>query len=115
METWYVLEDGTPVAPEDVAPDEKGQLVTKDGRAVARRPGVNAYSTRSLDPDAERAAQRERAAAEREKAKADTAAAAEKAKAKADAEAAKAKAAKADEEKAGAKYENRAMKTSEGE
>lgn len=35
--TWYVLEDGSVVDPNDVAPDETGVLRHKDGVAVAMR------------------------------------------------------------------------------
>jgi 4'-phosphopantetheinyl transferase EntD len=37
-ETWYVLEDGTPADPNEVAPDDKGVLRHKGGRAVAIGP-----------------------------------------------------------------------------
>lgn len=37
-ETWYVLEDGTPADPNEVAPDKKGVLRHKDGAAVAIGP-----------------------------------------------------------------------------
>lgn len=45
--TWYVLEDGNAVDPNDCAPDDKGVLRHKDGVAVAMR--GNAYSSRSVD------------------------------------------------------------------
>lgn len=35
MDTWYVLEDGSPGDPAEVSPDEAGVLRHKDGRAVA--------------------------------------------------------------------------------
>lgn len=37
-ETWYVLEDGTPANPNDVAPDDSGRLVHKSGVPVAVGP-----------------------------------------------------------------------------
>ncbi len=45
--TWYVLEDGSTVDPNDCAPDDKGVLRHKDGVAVATRGG--AYSSRGVD------------------------------------------------------------------
>jgi hypothetical protein len=53
FETWYVLEDGASADPADVATDKNGVLRHKDGRAVATR--GNAYSSRGVDTDAERA------------------------------------------------------------
>lgn len=35
MDTWYILEDGTPGDPAEIAADENGVLRHKDGRAVA--------------------------------------------------------------------------------
>jgi len=52
-ETWYVLEDGTYADPNDVAPDDMSVLRHKSGVAVAMRGQVP--STRSVDPDEERA------------------------------------------------------------
>lgn len=40
METWYVLEDGDVVDPNDVAPDESGRLVHKSGVKVAMKGSV---------------------------------------------------------------------------
>jgi hypothetical protein len=51
-ETWFVLEDDSVGDPMDVAPDAKGVLRHKDGRAVAMAPhgprsrGVNAEAER---------------------------------------------------------------------
>lgn len=52
-ETWYVLEDGKVADPADVGHDDAGNLVHKSGVPVARR--GDAYSSRSVDPDEERA------------------------------------------------------------
>jgi hypothetical protein len=52
-ETWYVLEDGAAVHPSEVTADESGRLVHASGVAVALR--GDAHSSRSVDPDAERA------------------------------------------------------------
>lgn len=52
-ETWYKLEDGSVVDPNEVAPDKRGRLRHKDGRAVAMRGQVP--STYSVDPGEERA------------------------------------------------------------
>lgn len=52
-ETWFVLEDGTYADPNEVAPDKAGKLRHKSGVAVAMRGDVP--STRSVDPDEERA------------------------------------------------------------
>lgn len=46
-DTWYVLEDGTTVDPNEVAPDKDGVLRHKDGVAVAMRSGVP--HTRGVD------------------------------------------------------------------
>jgi hypothetical protein len=56
-ETWFVLEDGTYVDPNEVAPDEMSVLRHKSGVAVAMRGQVP--STRGVDPDKERAKVRE--------------------------------------------------------
>jgi hypothetical protein len=45
--TWYVLEDGSVVDPNDCSPDDKGVLRHKDGVAVAKR--GDAYSSRGVD------------------------------------------------------------------
>jgi hypothetical protein len=50
--TWYVLEDGNVVDPNECAPDEAGNLRHKDGVAVARRGDV--YSSRSVELPADR-------------------------------------------------------------
>lgn len=52
-ETWYVLENGDVADPRDVAPDKSSVLKHKSGAAVAMRGDVP--STRSVDPDEERA------------------------------------------------------------
>jgi hypothetical protein len=52
-ETWYVLEDGSVVDPNECAPDEAGRLVHKSSAAVAMRGHVP--STRGVDPEEERA------------------------------------------------------------
>jgi len=52
-ETWYVLEDGTYASPADCSPDKAGVLKHSDGRKVAMRGDVP--SSRSVDPDEERA------------------------------------------------------------
>ncbi|MFZ4605162.1 MAG: hypothetical protein ACOYM5_02790 [Caulobacter sp.] len=51
-ETWYLLEDGSVVDPNDVAPDETGALRHKDGVAVAMR--GDAPSSRGVDLDENR-------------------------------------------------------------
>ena len=50
METWYVLEDGEAVDPNECAPDDKGVLRHKGGKAVAMR--GDAHSSRGVDPAA---------------------------------------------------------------
>lgn len=45
--TWYVLEDGSVVDPAEVAHDESGQLVHKNGGRVAMR--GQTPSSRSVD------------------------------------------------------------------
>jgi hypothetical protein len=52
-ETWYVLEDGTAADPVEVTPDKTGRLRHKSGAAVAMRGDVP--STRSVDPEDQRA------------------------------------------------------------
>jgi hypothetical protein len=52
-ETWYVLEDGRVVDPAEVLSDDVGDMHHKSGVYVAMR--GNAYSSRSVDPDEERA------------------------------------------------------------
>jgi len=52
-ETWYILEDGTTVDPNEVAPNDSGALLHKSGAAVAMRGDVP--STRSVDPEELRA------------------------------------------------------------
>ncbi len=52
-ETWFVLEDGSVVDPREVARDDKGVLRHKGGVAVAMR--GDAYSSRGVDPEEERA------------------------------------------------------------
>lgn len=52
-ETWYVLEDGDVVDPNDVAPNEAGRLVHVSGRMVAMRGSVPS-SCGVDDADAER-------------------------------------------------------------
>lgn len=49
-ETWYVLEDGTPVHPRDVAPNADGALAHKSG-LVAMRPDGETPRSRSVDVD----------------------------------------------------------------
>lgn len=51
-ETWYVLEDGTAVHPDEVAPDEAGKLTHKSGAAVAMR--GDTPSSRSVDASEDR-------------------------------------------------------------
>lgn len=54
QQTWYVLEDGRTVDPNEVAPDEVGVLRHASGIAVAMRaPGVP--RSRGIDAAAERA------------------------------------------------------------
>jgi hypothetical protein len=53
QETWYVLEDGKSVHPDEVAPNEAGALVHKSGVAVAMKGQVP--HTRGVYPDQERA------------------------------------------------------------
>lgn len=53
METWYILEDGSCGDPREIAPDDKGILRHRDGRAVAYAP--HGPRSRSVDPEAERA------------------------------------------------------------
>ena len=52
-ETWYVLEDGSALDPKDVTADKSGVLRNKSGMAVAMR--GDAHSSRSVDPELERA------------------------------------------------------------
>lgn len=52
-ETWYVIEDGSSVDPNEVAPDDKGVLRHKGGAAVAMR--GSGPRTRGVDADEERA------------------------------------------------------------
>lgn len=52
-QTWYVLEDGSSADPSEVAPDAKGVLRHKDGKAVAMRGDVP--RSRGVDVDVERA------------------------------------------------------------
>lgn len=52
QETWYVLDDGSVVDPNEVTSDKSGILRHKSGAAVAMRGDVP--STRSVDPDEER-------------------------------------------------------------
>lgn len=52
-ETWYVLENGDVCHPSEVVADDKGALRHKNGVAVAMR--GDAYSSRSVDPEEERA------------------------------------------------------------
>lgn len=49
-ETWYVLEDGSPADPREVAPDAKGVLRHKNGDAVAIGAHGNPL-TRGVDVD----------------------------------------------------------------
>ena len=56
-EVWYVLEDGSVADPNECAPDDKGVLRHKGGKAVAAR--GDAHTSRSVDPRAERAKARE--------------------------------------------------------
>jgi len=51
-ETWYVLEDGSAVDPNEVAPDAKGVLRHGNGMAIAMRGQVP--STRGVNPEEER-------------------------------------------------------------
>lgn len=48
--TWYLLEDGTPADPREVAPDKSGVLRNKAGIAVATRADGNP-STSGVDVD----------------------------------------------------------------
>ena len=52
-ETWYVLEDGSVVDPNEVAPDDKGVLRHSNGGAVAMR--GQTPSSRGVDAAVERA------------------------------------------------------------
>lgn len=52
-ETWYVLEDGAAVDPNEVAPDDRGVLRHKSGAAVDMRGDVP--RSRGVEPDEERA------------------------------------------------------------
>lgn len=52
-ETWYILETDEVADPSDVAPDDKGVLRHKDGRAVAY--AAHGPRSRSVDAGAERA------------------------------------------------------------
>jgi hypothetical protein len=49
-ETWYVLEDGTPVHPSEVAPNDKGRLTHKLGLVAMRDDGETPRS-RGVDVD----------------------------------------------------------------
>ncbi len=51
--TWYVLEDGRVVDPNECVGDDKGELHHKDGVPVAKR--GDAYSSRGVDLDVMRA------------------------------------------------------------
>lgn len=51
--TWYVLEDGSAVDPNDCAPDDNGVMRHKSGAAVAKR--GDALSSRGVDLDEMRA------------------------------------------------------------
>lgn len=53
-ETWYVMEDGSLSDPADVVTREDGRLMRGDGALVAMRGDVP--SSRSVDPELERAA-----------------------------------------------------------
>lgn len=55
IETWYVMDDNSVADPSAVAPDAKGVLRHKDGRAVAYRPDGLGPRTRSVDPAEEAA------------------------------------------------------------
>jgi hypothetical protein len=48
--TWYILEDGRTVDPNDCAPDDAGNLRHKDGVAVAKKT-ADAYASRGVDLD----------------------------------------------------------------
>lgn len=61
-ETWYVLEDGAAADPRDVAPDTRGKLFHRDGRAVAMRNSDMPMTRWIADPDAARLAVGEAAA-----------------------------------------------------
>ncbi len=50
-ETWYVLEDGTPVPPGEVAPNKEGALAHKMGLVAMRDDGETPRS-RGVDVDA---------------------------------------------------------------
>lgn len=52
-ETWYVLDDGTSADPAECKADPSGKLIHKSGIAVAMR--GDAHSSRSVDPERERA------------------------------------------------------------
>ena len=52
-ETWFVLEDGNVVHPNECTYDDRGTFRHKDGVAVAKR--GDAYSSRGVDLDAMRA------------------------------------------------------------
>lgn len=71
QDTWYVLEDGRTVDPNEVSTDESGVLVHVSGVPVAMRsPGVP--RSRGVDPEMERARVSDLgAAAEKSRAKAD--------------------------------------------
>lgn len=62
METWYILEDGAPGDPFEIAPGDDGVLRHRDGRAVAYAPHgprsrgvtaeeVEAYRTREVEAE----------------------------------------------------------------
>lgn len=46
--TWFILEDGRTVDPNDCAPDARGELRHKDGVAVAKKT-ADAYASRGVD------------------------------------------------------------------
>lgn len=49
--TWYLLEDGTPVDPNEVAPNDTGRLAHKSGLVAMREDGETPR-TRGVDVDA---------------------------------------------------------------
>jgi hypothetical protein len=61
-ETWYLLEDGSVADPREVSPDAAGKLRHKNGVYVAMR--GDAYSSRGVDPEAERATAKSKAKAD---------------------------------------------------
>lgn len=62
-ETWFVLDDGNVVDPNECAPDEKGNLRHSGGVYVAKR--GDAYSSRGVDVEAMRAAREVTAATDK--------------------------------------------------